>query len=480
MPIPAESHSTHQVPMHARNSTLALILVAVACLLAPSIGATPRASAPFTFVDDPIAPHAFANLGITITPPKLANATFVDAVRGQVHGLWTGKLDALDVQVALIVLPTAEFGFGEPTDVLALALDNFRDPKKGDASFTWDAKQLVPGPFGYIPYAQIGQGKIRKETKVVGTRWVLGGLTKDAGYTIEVSVTPEPPDAQKKVITDWLKTCVASKSEARVAKWTDAEAKERYEHDAPDSVKRDFKGALRTAHYIILSNASGGASFGEAMEKCYTEIKKVFPFDDVAGQRLMPVFLFRNPEEYYQFYMKIAGISHDAAAKSKGHAWRDYYATWYEAPGDAVHIHEATHQIFANRLMLQGGGSWFQEGVAEYICTKNNERTSVATKVKKGRGQPLAEFFKVESLLYSSEDDKSGESKAENQYTQAALFIEFMRDSKLGPTKFQDFIHAIGLVPRNDVAAIEKVFRNLYGLDIKGLEEKWVDYCKKR
>jgi hypothetical protein len=467
--------------MHARTRSFVFLIFTAFLFAGAPIGAVPRVRVASALFEDPAAPRAFADLGITITPPALSGIKFDDRNAGQVHGVWQGKLDALDVQIALFVLPNAEFGFSEPTDVLALTLDNLRDPKRnGDPSFTWDAKQLVTGSFGFVPYAQIGQGKLKKETKTIGTRFVLAGLLENAGYTLEVSVAPEPGDAQKKAIFDWLKTCVASKVEPRNAKWTDAEAKERFEKFAPESAKKKFDPALRTAHYIILTNADGGKQFGEAMEACYTEIKKVFPFDDIAGQRLMPVFLFRDSEEYFQYYMKVAGITHEEAAKSKGHAWKDYYATWFDSKSDPVHIHEATHQIFANRLMLQGGGSWFQEGVAEYICTKKNDRNTTASKVKKGKGQPLAEFFAVESLLYSAQDDKSGESKAESQYTQAALFIEFLRESKLAPAKFQDFVHAIGLVPANDVPAIERVFRAVYGLDIKGLEDKWVDYCKKR
>ena len=49
-----------------------------------------------------------------------------------------------------------------------------------------------------------------------------------------------------------------------------------------------------------------------------------------------------------------------------------------------------THQVFGNRLRLDGGGSWFQEGVAEYICTRESERTDAANLVKKGRHVKLA------------------------------------------------------------------------------------------
>ena len=105
-------------------------------------------------------------------------------------------------------------------------------------------------------------------------------------------------------------------------------------------------------------------------------------------------------------------VTRDNAAKSKGHAWRDYYATYYDSPVDPVHIHEMTHQLFANRLHLNGGGSWFQEGVAEDICTSKNDRNVTASQVKKGRHVPLPEFVKIPSLLYSSQAKVTGEGGA--------------------------------------------------------------------
>jgi hypothetical protein len=200
----------------------------------------------------------------------------------------------------------------------------------------------------------------------------------------------------------------------------------------------------------------------------------------IEGSRLMPIFLFRTPEQYYEYYAKIADTSIESARKSKGHAWRDYYATWYEAPGDPVHIHECTHQIFRNRLHLSGGGSWLQEGVAEYIETVEYERNNIAREIKKGRHMPLAEFVELKSLLYSSEDGVKGGSAAGQLYKQAALLIEFLRESKFGKKHFDEFVHAMGRVPRNDVGQIEAVFQKVYGADLDEVDAAWQQYCKKR
>jgi len=277
-----------------------------------------------------------------------------------------------------------------------------------------------------------------------------------------------------------LKSGVVYKGTARNAKWTDDEARERWNRDAPEATHKKLEKPLRTEHYLILTNSSSGKKFAEAMEKCYAAVQKMYPFEDVAGQRLLPVFLFRTPDEYYDYYAKIASISVEAARRTKGHAWHDYYATWFEALNDPVHVHEGTHQIFSNRMHLGGGGSWFQEGVAEYMSTTPNDRNPSASLVKKGKHVPLAEFVKMKSLIYSTDEKAAKGDSAEENYHQAALLIEFLRESKWGKAHFQDFVHTIGRIRSNDSAAIDRGLQSVYGCDLKGLEGQWIEYCKKR
>ena len=273
---------------------------------------------------------------------------------------------------------------------------------------------------------------------------------------------------------------VGATAKALDPQWTDDEARERWERDAPKATHAKYEGAIRTKHYIILTNSSGGDLFAKKMEECYAAIQKTYPFEEKPDERLMPVFLFRTPDEYYDYYAAIASRPRKDAEKSKGHAWRDYYATYYESPNDPVHVHEATHQIFASRLKLGGGGSWFQEGVAEYMSSTENDRNIAARLVKKGRHVPLAEFVRTPSLLHSAKESVSGDDSASSQYDQAALLIEFLRESKPFKDKFQAFLHAVGKVRPNDVAAIEKAVESVYGVGLAGLEEQWIAYCEKR
>lgn len=422
-------------------------------------------------------------LGLTISAPPLVEPKHNAKVRGQINGSWVGKLSGSNVEVSVFVLPIAEFEFTEPEDVTEVLLADLRNEKKkgGDANFAWDTQELRAGKYGWTPYASIAIGTHKENTDTKSRVIMFSSLTKDAGYVVQVDIEPESDDATTKTILDWLTKGVVYGGDVRNWKWTDEEAKARWERDAPEKTHKKYEGAMRTAHYLILTNSSGGKAFAEKMEECYAAIRKMYPFDEVAGRELMPVFLFRLPEEYHEFCQKVAGMTLEAAQATAGHAWKDYYATVYDAPNDPVHIHEATHQIFANRLRLSGGGSWFQEGVAEYISSKANDRNMAASAVKKGRHTPLAEFMTAPSLIASkAKNEKSGESGAGSAYDQAALLIEFLRENKWGKDKFQEFIHTVGLVPRGKLPAIEAAIRKVYQCDIATLEAKWVEYCKKR
>ena len=97
----------------------------------------------------------------------------------------------------------------------------------------------------------------------------------------------------------------------------------------------------------------------------------------------------------------------------------------------------------------------------------------------KGRHTPLAEFVVVRSLI-ATDEDKSGSGGASDAYKQAAVLIEFLRESKWGKDKFLTFVHTVGLVPRGKLPAIEAAIRKVYDCDLATLEAKFVEYCKKR
>ena len=414
-----------------------------------------------------------SELALTLTLPSLEGLASAGTNR------WRGRLGPSQVEISLRTLAKGKFDLVEPEDVLDYGPSAWRAPdqERNEPS----TRRALSGPFGYASYAAWERSELRsRDGKTsLGVRFLLGGLLKDKGYWITLEASPPPTKEGEAQLVEFLLKGIAYAGEVREHGWTDEEARARWLRDAPAATHAELE-TLRTAHYLVLTNSSGGKSFAKKMEECHEAIRKVYPFDDIPTRRLLPVFLFRTADQYFEYYAAIAGITLEDARRSKGHAWRDYYATWYDAPGDPVHIHEATHQIFSNRLGLGGGGSWFQEGVAEYMSSRPSDRSPAAGQVKKRKHVPLAEFVTIPSLLMSSDKDAAAGDQASNHYDTAALLIEFLRESKWAKEKFPAFLTRVGRAPNGDRNAIEAELQTVYGVGLAGLEDPWVEYCKTR
>jgi hypothetical protein len=431
---------------------------------------------------------SFEDLGLTITPPPLERSDEHLRPKENVErALWEGQIGATTIEITLRAFPLERWGFDEPGGVTVVMVDWRR--QTGD--FDVDEAFERAGKFGYAPLLSVVGGPVREGRKTIGREYAGSGLLKDFGYSLHVVAKPEPSAEVKQVLLDFFEKGIAYAGPERDPLWTMDEVRARWAKDAPNELMADFErklskpawvkdAVLRTEHYLVLTNASGGKKFAEQMETNYAAIGKIFPLPAAKGARLLPVFLFRTAEDYYAFSVK-RGMTMEAAKKSKGHAAGDYYATWYESPTDSTHIHEQTHQLFQNRLFLSGGGSWFQEGVAEYVESSKNARNVVANQVAKGRHLPLSEFFERKSLLWSSDTErKSGGSEASDLYNQAGLFIEFLRESPFGKARFPRFLETVGRVRRNDLPKIEAALREIYDVDLVALDQAFQKYCKDR
>ncbi len=449
-----------------------MILLSRCLVLALACAAGAAQGAQGVRLDDP---------GLTLVLPELEGLARLDTPIGDLKAVWTGLLGECEVRIQVAAIEGGRFPLSEPEDVSVLAEGHHleRLAREGVAA-SFGRRDSVAGSFGWIPYACLVQADLQEETAVDGRLWLLCGLSERAAWFVQIEARPLPRGEAEQALVAFLRKGVSADGKPRDWRWTEEEVRTRWAEFAPEDALKKLEDPLRTKHYIVLTNSSGGKAFARKMEECYDTIQALFPFPEVEGRKLMPVFLFRTPDQYYAYFSKVAEISLEEARRSKGHAWRDYYATWYEAPGDPVHIHEATHQIFGNRLMLSGGGSWFQEGVAEYVETRDNERNEAARLVKKRRHTPLSAFVQIESLLMSAGEDKKGGNEAGDHYKQAALLIEFLRESRFGKERFQDFVHAVGRLDRGDLSAIQGAVGRVYGVSLDELEEQWVAYCQKR
>jgi hypothetical protein len=444
--------------------------------------------APLCLAAGPLAAQtSFAELGLSVRPPEM---TGLDERLGRpsdsVRASWRGKLGDSDALILLYTFPLERWGFREPGGVTVVMVDWLREKGEFDVDESFERE----GKYGFASLLSVVAGPVREEGKVVGRAYAASGLLAQHGYSFHVILKPEPSAEAKAQLLAFFESGITYGGAERDPQWTMEEVQARWAKDAPDELRADFErnlskkawvknAVLRTEHYLVMTNASGGKKFAEQMEENYAAIGKIFALPSGKACRLLPVFLFRVPDEYYAFCVK-RGMSLEDAKRSKGHASLDYYATWYESPTDPTHIHEQTHQLFANRLFLTGGGSWFQEGVAEYVESSKNERNVVSSQVAKGRHLALTEFFQRKSLLWSSaKDRKEGGSEAADLYNQAGLFIEFLRESKWGKDRFPLFLETVGRTPRT-LGKLRAAFETIYGVDIEGVDAKFQEYCAAR
>ncbi|MDH3591437.1 MAG: hypothetical protein OER88_06140 [Planctomycetota bacterium] len=386
----------------------------------------------------------------------------------QVKGAWTGTIGASDVHVELRVFSGERFRFFQPGAVTRMLAANRAEREGG---FRFATRELVDGPFGAEPFASVCSGPIEG-----GSVLTFGGLLDGkSSYSIVIEARPALSDADRKVAIAMVKNGIEVVCNPVDPRWTEKEAQARWNAAVRDeATRKGLRKVRRTKHYIIFTNSSGGALFAKKMEQYYKTIQKTFPFAERKARRLMPVFLLRTREEYVKFTVHNARMNMAQAAATKGHAFLDYYATYYESPNDPVHIHEATHQIFKNRLHLDGGGSWFQEGVAEYMSTRRSARKAWARRAARDdKHVGFRDFVTIRTLIANPYTD------GKSAYLQAASLIDFLRDGKWQRDKFPAFLEEIGTLRRADADAIEAKLKAIYGTELQGLEEAWQKHWKR-
>ena len=304
---------------------------------------------------------------------------------------------------------------------------------------------------------------------------VLQGLLEEqtkAGYRfVEVGAkrarTVKAREVERLVLTYALPDAVFEDPE-----WSEQMIADRLEQDfLPEWGEMEF---LRSEHYIVFTNSSAGKRYSKTMEDIYKRFQKVFPFEEPEGARLMPVFLFKTREQYIEFTAKITGWSKEQAANTGGHAWRDYYATYYGAPKDPIHYHEGAHQLVGNRLRINGGGSWFQEGMAVYfegtVFKAEDPAKGIKSEIKSDRHTPLPQLVKLPSLLMSSTNDRDG-SLGRRRYNQAGSIIKFLAEGKKVKKLFPQLLDGV-----KEGKSWEAIFRDTYEMTLEEVEEAWKDF----
>ncbi len=230
---------------------------------------------------------------------------------------------------------------------------------------------------------------------------------------------------------------------------------------------------LRSEHFIVFTNSSAGKKYLVTMEDIYDRFIKLFPFEEQADATLMPVLLYKTNDHYFQFTSDNTSMDIEGARRTGGHATRDYYATYYQAPGDSVHYHEGAHQMVANRLRIRGGGSWFQEGMAVFfegtLFPGEDPAKGMKAHIKSQRTTPLAELITVRSLLGSSKSE-SDPGLGRRRYQQAGAVIKFLFE---GPHKdaFPEFLERI-----RKGQGLQQIAAELFETSLAGLDAQFAEF----
>lgn len=443
-------------------------IAGVVASLAASAGAVAVAQAP-TRIE-------VAEAGLTLELPPVDDLETRSAETKTLARWMSGKLGGKQLELEVWLLPSGEYHLDEPAEVVDFMKDYFRDERRTKAITSLEREELE-GAFGARTYAEFGHASYVPDGDgaAESTLLMLGAVLPEKSCCVTITLEPKASEDELKLLRGALTKGALFAGKPPDPKWTDAEAKARWEADVPPAARKDeLRPPIRTAHYIVLTNSAGGALFAKKMEENYAKIRATFPFPERKGRRLLPVFLFRSDEQY-RLFCKAA--FKDSTTASKGHAWRDYYATSYESPNDPVHIHESTHQLFINRIHRPLGGSWFQEGLAEYMCTGRNDRNAVALQVAKGRMPRLRQLMALDELIGGWHGGNAASVDGNTLYTLASLLIEFLHDSKETKGKFADFVDRVGRAEAKHAA--EAVQESL-GIGVDELDRRFTQYCVNR
>ncbi len=218
----------------------------------------------------------------------------------------------------------------------------------------------------------------------------------------------------------------------------------------------------------MLTNSPAGAKFAAQMERTYAAIEKLLPDDVGATRRLLPLLLFAKADQYHAYYVAESGRSVDVAKATGGVALDDTYATWDGVKDDGAHIRGAMAQYLRTRLRLDGGGWWLRQGLGHYVVMKPSDLRAAAAAMARQREYLALEKFFVHTGTGAAADAP--------HYVQAASVVGFLKEGPIAPDKFMEFVRRLGADPAPDTAKVEAIVKDLYDLDIAGLEKAWLEY----
>ncbi len=438
---------------------------------------------------------------LTLALPPLTNAVTSDGGGRIKSRSWRGELLGSEVEFLLQIVPVNDFLISEPESLLWLLKTSVRTPAVAFCSHqssepcaeelrdAFTHRGLVArigdietwrGDYGGTPLAGYAQGRLTKLATGAdqGRLYVLAGIAASRGWILQVLSAPAAsPDVEARVL-DLFQHGIHHVGALRDERWTDAEAKARF-----DSYVKSFayegdelpvlKQITRTQHYIVLSTIDAGASLLRRLERNHEKVREAFPFTEARERRLMPLILFKSEAEYDRCRPSDVRL---------GHQGGDTFVTWYRGPEDPILVHEATHEIFENRLFIPGGGKWLQEGVADYVQLSRAHLHTCAEVAARGRRASFASVMNGigfdDLSQWALDDDRHPWRKTTgpdhlDARMQSALIITFLREDPRFAPSFTRFLAKAGTARANLPAAIDAVSREAFGMGLDELQAAW-------
>ena len=236
--------------------------------------------------------------------------------------------------------------------------------------------------------------------------------------------------------------------------------------------RRTAKVKTRKTSYFVLQTDSR-AALGRFVKTLDDHVEFVRQKLNLSKPREpLPIYVFSNPEGYYDFLERNLGYTADEARATAGVGCGRFFALYYTRPDAPVVVHELTHAL-VDRLLGPHGGSWLQEGFAVYVETAFERKDPVAefaVDLRNNRFTPLEEFIATDTLAFTSTTKESG--KPARLYRQAGAFFAFLKD---GPVKarYPELLELFVKV-NTDKRSRVKMMEKLYEKPIAELQKQWV------
>jgi hypothetical protein len=430
----------------------------------------------------------FKEHAITFKLPALDSIEKKDLGEKECAGEWLGKYKASDVHLRLYVVPNSGEQFVEPDDVvevwrdLLAGPDHDRAPEDVGTQFTFGGIRPVSGAGGISPIVALltltAERKDEPGTK--GLVVLTGGLLPEKAWLVRLDAWPAPGVEDAAALVASVEQCVAYQGKLREAKWTDEEALAYWKRIAPPGTEKKFEKPVRTEHFIVLTNSTSPGPYVKKLEGKYASIKKILPFEEAKGRRLLPILLFRTDDDFQAFYRHVYQMETKDDIHEGSLVIGRYLATSCDNDDDKEDLLDLMRLCLYNRQHASGGGRWFHDGLRTYAATKPKERADALRAVKTGKYTPLATL--LDDSAWSKQDrhyDERGTTKEAGYWGQSALWMEFLHEGPWPKESFPQFVETVGAIPDDDRARIEQAIESIYGGDIGALQKKWVDYFSK-